>query len=737
MYRDASVRVNGTLVAQRPSGYADFTVQIDHLLHFDRPNEVTVDARAHDDSRWYSGAGIYRNVWLLRGPRVHLVPGSLQVSTPEIDDDVAVVAVCVVVRNQAMTAADAVLRLEVLDRDGTVVAGAEAPVSTVPGDALVARQRLCVEAPHRWGPDDPYLYTCRATLLEGEEEPEHLDEDAATFGIRSLSLDPVRGLRVNGETVLLRGACVHHDNGLLGSATIDRAEERRVELLKDAGFNAIRSAHNPLSKPMLDACDRLGVFVMDETFDMWTQAKSQHDYALRFTDWWEADVEAMIRKDFNHPSVVLYCIGNEIPEVGTPMGARTGRAVAEKVRSLDDTRYVTEAISGLLVGGPELFALLASGLEEAEASPTEETGVNTAMTNLADRLSDLMSAPVIAKNSAETASCLDAAGYNYMDNRFAIDAASYPNRVTFGSETHPGAIDRGWAAVRAQPQVIGDFTWTGWDYLGEVGIGRTVYNEPTSTPANQSFTGDYPWRTAWCGDLDIAGHRRPQSYYREIVFGRRADPYVAVQRPEHHGKVAASTPWSWSDSISSWTWAVDEGAPVVVEVYADADEVELLVNGRSLGRQPSGERQRYTSRFETVYEPGVLQAVAWRGGEESGRSALRSAQGPVVLHAHVDRAVIAADHRDLAYVTLELVDAGGELYTAAERRLAVEVDGPGVLQALGSANPASDEGFTGSTCTTFDGRALAIVRPTGAGRITLRVAADGCEARQVVIDAHA
>ena len=232
-------------------------------------------------------------------------------------------------------------------------------------------------------------------------------------------------------------ACIT-TTGRSGSATIDRAEVRRVELLKEAGFNAIRSAHNPLSKPMLDACDRLGVLVMDETFDMWTQAKSEHDYALRFPDWWEADVEAMVRKDFNHPSVILYCIGNEIPEAGTPMGARTGRALAEKIRSLDGSRYVTEAISGLLVGGTELFAQLADRPGGGNGAADEETGVNTAMTNVADRLSDLMNAPVIAKNSAETASYLDVAGYNYMDTRFAIDAELYPNRVTFGSETHPG-----------------------------------------------------------------------------------------------------------------------------------------------------------------------------------------------------------------------------------------------------------------------------------------------------------
>jgi beta-galactosidase len=728
IYRDGSVRVNDALVAHRPGGYSDFIVQIDHLLRFGETNEVKVEARSHDDSRWYSGAGIYRSVWLLQGGRVHLAPGRLQVTTPEIDDEVAVVAVSAVVRNQSITASSAVLRLEVLRSDGTFVAGVEAPVTTVPGDALTARQRLCVPRPHRWGPDDPYLYTCRATLTDGEQ---FLDEESTTFGIRSLSVDPVRGLRINGESILLRGACVHHDNGPLGAATIDRAEERRVELLREAGFNAIRSAHNPLSKPMLDACDRLGMLVMDETFDMWAQPKSEHDYALRFPDWWEADVEAMVRKDFNHPSVILYCIGNEIPEAGTPLGARVGRAVAEKVRSLDGTRFVTEAISGLLVGGSELFAQLAEGRRS-----TPEVDVNTAMTTIADRLNELMNAPVVAKNSAQTASYLDVVGYNYMETRFETDGELYPNRVIVGSETHPAAIATGWAAVRRHAHVIGDFTWTGWDYLGEAGIGRTVYSETDAT-GPQSFLGEYPWLTAWCGDIDITGHRRPQSYYREIVFGLRRDPYLAVQRAEHHGKTGTGTPWSWSNVVSSWSWAGHEGAPVTVEVYADADEVELVVNGRSVGRQPCGAPQRYRAEFEETYEPGVLEAVAWRDGAEVGRTALRSATEPMLLDVEADRPVIAAHPGDLAYVTLRLVDAEGALHTARDRRIDVQVEGPGVLQALGSANPATREGFTGTSCTTFDGRALAVVRPTGEGLITLRAEAEGCEAQQVVIDARA
>ena len=587
-------------------------------------------------------------------------------------------------------------------------------------------------APRRWGPDDPNLYTCQASLLEDDVV---VDEESTTFGIRSLALDPALGLRINGEPVLLRGACVHHDNGVLGAATIDRAEERRVERLRAAGFNAIRSAHNPMSKAMLSACDRLGMLVMDETFDMWLQTKSEDDYALRFADWWDADVEAMVRKDVNHPSVILYSIGNEVPDGSTPVGVQLGRALAEKVRALDDTRFVTQAVSGLLASGPELLDDIR---DAATATGTdEETGVNTAITNLGDVMVALMRSPVVTAKTHEAFSHLDVAGYNYMASRFELDGELFPNRVIVSTESHPPSVDTDWAAVLHNPQVIGDFTWTGWDYLGEVGVGRVEYGDEPSPLGMTAFVADYPWLTAWCADIDITGHRLPQSYYREIVFGRRTDPYLAVRRPEHHGKtVVHASPWAWTDVVSSWSWDGHEGAPVVVEVYADADEVELLVNGRSLGPQPAGADHRFRAAFDTTYEPGLLEAVAWRGGTELGRTQLRSATGPVLLDVRADRSEIRADPSDLAFVELTLVDEAGSPYTCADRRLAVDLDGPGVLQGLGSANPCTEEGFTDVACTTFDGRALAVVRPTGTGTITLVATADGCEPVRVRIEAR-
>ena len=729
VYRDAVVSLNDTIVAHRPYGYSQFHVPIDHVARVG-DNELHVEARANDDSRWYPGAGIYRNVWLWRGGRVHVAPEGIDVRTPDVDDDGAVVTVATVVRNQSLASAYAVLRVEIIDADDRLVAHETAPVTTFPGDTLTVQRRLFVDRPQPWGPEHPYLYSCRVALLDGDDV---LDDDATEFGIRSVTLDPRRGLRINGEPILLRGACVHHDNGPIGAATIDRADARRVELLLAAGFNAIRSAHNPMSKAMLEACDRHGMLVMDETFDMWTQTKSDDDYALRFTDWWEADLEAMVRKDVNHPSVILYSIGNEITDGSTPAGIHLARAQAEKLRALDDTRYVSQAVSGFLVAGKDLIGDMGN---IAAANIDEETGVNTAITNLGDLMAEAMRSPIVAEKTAEAYSHLDVCGYNYMESRFELEPDLFPNRLIAATESHPSRIDLCWAGVVDHAQVIGDFTWTGWDYLGEAGIGRVEYGDERNELGMTGFVGEYPFLAAWCGDVDITGHRRPQSYYREIVWGLRTDPAIAVQRPEHHGElVVHSSPWAWSDVVSSWSWPDHIGQAVVVEVYADADEVELLLNEHSLGKAPAGRDHRYRAQFDTEYEPGELVAVALRDGVEIGRTSLVSATGPVQLALDVDLTAISAHAFDLAYVAITLVDGAGSLANTADRAVTVTVDGPGVLQGLGSANPVTEERFTDTTCTTFDGRALAVIRPTAAGTITVTVAADGCTSQFVTIEA--
>ncbi|MEV0555161.1 glycoside hydrolase family 2 TIM barrel-domain containing protein [Streptomyces sp. NPDC050597] len=721
VYRGAMVYVNGAYVTQRPYGYSQFRADIGPHLRYGATNEIRVEARTHQDSRWYTGAGIYRDTWLLIGGPVRIAPEGVRVTTLESDQERAVVEVAVRIENDERVLRTVRLGMEITDADGRAVATGTAPVTAEPGQQAIARQRLYVRDPALWSPEQPALHTATITLDDDRDTTEH-----TTFGIRTLRLDPTHGLRLNGTPVKLRGACVHHDNGPLGAATYARAEERRVELLKDAGFNAIRMSHHPMSSAMLTACDRLGMFVVDETFDMWTSGKSAFDYSLHFAEWWERDLEAMVAKDYNHPSVIMYSIGNEIPETASPVGPVWGRRLAEKTRALDPTRYVTNSINTTLAVMDDLSAMDQN--EDAQQADEDGTGINTFMADAAAHMDAINTSELVTRKTEESFALLDVAGMNYAEARYDLDRKLFPNRIILGTETLPTHIDRIWPLVKEHGHVIGDFTWTGWDYLGEVGIGRPQYRTEGEPP--ESFMAAYPHLTADCGDLDITGHRRPASYYREIVFGLRTDPYLAVRRPQHHGKTYAGTPWAWSDAISSWTWPGFEGAPVTVEVYGTGDEAELFISGRSQGRRPL---ESFRTEFDVPYEPGELLAVTYTGGAETGRHAVRTAGALDRLRAESDRGVITATGGDLAFVSLTLTDATGTCHPAADRSVRLEVTGDGVLAGFGSARPSTDERFDMPDHHTYEGRALAILRPTGPGEICLVASARDCDPVNVTV----
>jgi beta-galactosidase len=725
-YRDAVVFLNDDFAAQRPNGYSTFYVALDPFLRYDTDNTVTVEVRTEQDSRWYTGAGLYRDVRLHVTDLVHITPTGVTISTPDVDDDRAVVEIATTIRNQGTGSHTVQLRTELRDPDGVVVAADLAPVTVRAGELSTARQRMYVPRARRWDVETPELYAAASILTDGDRQ---IDFRTTSFGIRTLQLDPAHGLRVNGRSVKLRGACIHHDNGLLGAATIAAAEERRVKVLKEAGFNAIRSAHNPLSPAMLDACDRLGMLVMDELTDVWTVSKSTNDYSLAFPEWWERDVEAMVEKDINHPSVIMYSIGNENPETGSALGARWSRDLAEKVRSLDESRFVTNGVNGFVAAIKEVAVLMQQ--HAAVAAAAEDQGVNGAM-NMGDFMNQVSASPQVTEKTAEAFSALDVAGMNYSDARYALDKDLFPNRIIVGSETFPSHIHENWAQVLQHSHVIGDFTWTGWDYLGEAGAGRITYLDGEGgVPA---FEAGFPWLTSWTGDIDITGVRRPVSYYREIVFGLRDEPYIAVQRPETFGKPFFAGQWSWSDTVAGWSWDTP-GARTCVEVYSDADEVELLLNGQSLGRQPAGRDHAYKATFDVAFESGELQANALRDGTVTGTSMLRSATGRTVIHAEPEETVVAADTRDLAYIPVTFEDVHGNLVHADDRELTVTIGGPGELKAVGSGRPDQTERFDTGTHTTYDGRALVIVRPTGTGTITVSIAAPGVEPVVVRIEA--
>lgn len=713
VYRDAVVFINDAVAAQRPYGYSAFTVELTPFLRFGEENTIRVEARSSKDSRWYTGSGIYRHTRLVVSDLIHIAPNGVRVNTPDIDDDRAVVDVAVLVRNLDRQSSTVRLEVSILDPSGEVVAHGSLPVTTVPQETDTARVRLYVYTPQLWDVDSPTLYTALVTL----HGVRAVEEIRTTFGIRSLQLDTLHGLRINGDSVKLRGACIHSDNGILGAAAIARADERRIEQLKAAGFNAIRSAHNPLSAAMLDACDRVGMLVMDEAFDVWTELKTPEDYTLRFNEWWERDIEAMVGRDFNHPSVIFYSLGNEIFETGDPHGSRLGRRLAEKVRSLDSTRFVTGGVNGLVSTLRELAAAVREAEESAAIAPA---GINALMADAGSIQDEWYRTDLVSNNTEESYAVLDVAGMNYSESRYDVDEELFPERIIVSTETFARKIAPHWANILANPKLLGDFTWTGYDYLGEVGIGRLQYPDDP-----EGFEGPYPWIAAWCGDLDLTGFRRPQSYYREIVFGLRSEPYIAVQRPELYGRPYTSGQWSWTDAVSSWTWDAPEGAAVHVEVYADADEVELFLDEIPLGRARVGQRMPLVAEFDTTYRRGVLTAIAYRNGQECGRHTIASATGPIHVNVTADRHEIENSTADLAFFSIEMRDAEGVVDTTIERTVTVSVEGAGVLQAFGSARPRTEERYDSLSHHAFDGRALLVVRPTEVGRITVRATVEG------------
>ncbi len=718
VYMNAMVYVNEQLAAKCPYGYTGFYVKLNDHLRYGQENEIRVLVKNSGmaNSRWYSGSGIYRDVYLLVSDTVYLEPEGVQVTTESLDDKLAVLMVRSEIKNRRYATVPLRLETEILNPEGETAAKDTAYLTLYEGGNQRAMQRIAVQQPKDWSEDAPNLYRAVSRLYEGEKL---LDESETAFGVRTLELDAKRGLRVNGKSVKLRGACIHHDSGLLGAVTYEAAEYRRVQRLKEAGFNAVRMSHHPAAPALLRACDALGVYVMDETFDMWTRSKSDNDYALFFDQWWEADVEAMVRKDFNHPSVILYSVGNEIPEIGTDLGASICNQICEKIRSLDTGRFTLASINGVFAAGDSIGQIMGDlQAELADAGEVDDdANINDFMTIMDTRMDQIVCHRAVSERLEKACAGTDIAGYNYMTARYEPDGETYPNRVIVGSETYPPEIARNWGLVRRLPYVIGDFTWTGWDYIGEAGVGVVAY-----APGEGGFGAQFPCQLAYCGDIDITGFRRPNSYFREAVFGLRRDPYITVQNPYRYGQEATKTVWVISDNHSSWTFPGCEGKPVVVEVYAPGDEVELFANGVSLGRKPAGEAADFHTLFETVYEPGALRAVAYESGAEIGSMDLKTAGETAGLKLSAEE--VTADDETLIYVDIAAEDADGIVCDAAEQVLLASADGDAVILGFGSGNPKPEYNFITDKTETFYGRALLILKRTGSGAVTVTVTGD-------------
>lgn len=708
VYMNAFVYVNGQLAAKSPFGYTTFYAPLNDFLKYGEDNEIRVQVRAGamTNSRWYSGAGIYRDVYLLESGLTHIVPEGVQVKTENADDAYATLKVATELENKTAVSQDLVIETVIKDNEENVVAKECTFATIFAGENRTLQQRILVDNPKLWSADNPKLYTFETKVYENTEAKELLDEAVDTFGIRTLAVDAKRGFRVNGKSVNLRGGCIHHDSGLLGAATYEDAQYRQILKMKEAGFNAIRMSHHPMAPAMLRACDEIGMYVMDETFDMWNRLKSNYDYGLYFQEWWEKDVTAMVRKDYNHPSVILYSVGNEIPEIGTDKGAQTCQEISDKIRSLDDTRYTLASINGVFAAGDAVDQIVADVAANLSAEDKIDGNVNDFMSLMDAHMDEIVVHDAISKRLEKACAGIDVAGYNYMTARYEKDGETYPNRVIVGSETYPPEIARNWDLVERLPHVIGDFTWTGWDYIGEAGVGIPAYKW-----GEGGFGAGFPAQLAYPGDFDITGFRRPASYYREAVFGLSKKPYITVQNPTHYGEFLIKTPWVISDSTANWNWNGMEGKPAIVEVYAQGDEVELFLNETSLGKKPAGKEAGFRTLFETTYEPGTLVAVSYENGQEIGRSELATAGAERVLA--VEQEVYAGlkhSEQELVYVQVEMRDQNGVLAADDNQKITLSVDGEVEVLGFGSGNPKPNYNFNEGVTELFGGRAQIIIK---------------------------
>jgi len=721
VYTNASVYLNDEFVARQPYGYTGFLADISGFIK-EGKNELKVLCRAAaaPNSRWYPGTGIYRDTWLLVSERTHIRPFGLKVTTETADEKAAGLHTETEIVNNGPARKELCLKQRIVSPEGEVVAEAVSACKVMAGDKATLRQHFALKEPKLWSPETPQLYRVEAELWEGEEL---LDKAQDRFGVRTISADAVRGFCINGKSYKLRGGCIHHDNGPIGTAEFAAAAKRRVRLMKEAGYNAIRSSHNPMSRALLDACDELGVMVMDESFDTWNQPKTIYDYHLFFREWWAADTKAMVEKDYNHPCVVMYSIGNEIAERdGGGDGGAWARRQAEYIRSLDHTRPVSSALCN--INDPDV--------ERKERGQfTGKKGVDgVPMWDVTDRDIDYF-----CKKSQDYTNALDVAGMNYLQKTYAAQRERFPHRVICGTESMIAQYGEVWDMVEADSAIVGDFCWTAWEYLGEAGCGKIDYEEDGNAKALAAFMGDAPWVMAYCGDFDLTGDRRVQSYYREIVWKLRKAPYIGVQRLNRHGQKPYYTPWSWSDTVASWIWPGWEGKETDVEVYADADEAELLINGVSQGRLPVKE---YRAIFTVQYAPGKIEAVAYKAGEETGRFALETVGKAVALKLEAETlgtdGTWRAGEGDLAYVRVTAVDEQGRrVYCTPDVRVAVE--GAATLMGYGSGDPVTKHNYWEDSCELFDGVAIAVLRSAKeAGKVRVSVQAEGLAGAQIEIE---
>ena len=718
VYHNAEVWLNGQKAAFRPYGYTNFYVDCAPYLHAGE-NELRVIARNADqpNSRWYSGAGIYRPVQLWKARGAHITLNGVKIRTLSLQPAIVEVRV--------KTTAPGTVRLTVDDLP--------AMQQESDGEAVFT---LTLDNARLWTPETPNLYTCRVSFAD--------DEVTETFGVRKVEWG-TDGFLLNGKRYIIQGACIHHDNGLLGAVCDPDAVARKVRLLKENGYNAIRSAHNPCSKALLTECDRQGMLVMDEYIDHWYIHKTEHDYVDYFNDWWRQDLTDMVEKDYNHPCVVLYSTGNEVSETAQKRGIALTKEMTDFLHGLDDSRPVTCGVNiffnflssiGFGVYSDEKAKKEAERAEKAkqrgEKAAKKKAVGSQFFNNLAGLLGD-----EFMKRGATLHGCdvktrdafanMDIAGYNYGIYRYKHDLKKYPQRLILGSETFCNDAYKFRELAKQEPRLVGDFVWAGMDYLGEVMVGSWEYADYAET-----FDGGLGWVSAGSGRIDLTGKPLGEALYTRVALEADNGPYIAVCPVNHTGDRHSPSAWKMTNAMPSWSWTGCEERKANVEVYARAAHVELVLNGHTVGSKTL--KNDCLARFSIPYESGTLEAVSYDAADhEIGRCKLQSAGGATSLTLDAEEPAAQTGH--LCYVRLRYTDENGITKPLMRGNIQVQVRG-GTLVGLGSACPFNKHSYLDSETDTYYGEALAIVRMGDGDAMTI-AASDGEYSAELTVSAQA
>ncbi len=685
VYQDSKIYVNGDSVGSHFYGYTPFVVDITKPLKQGANTiAIRVDNSQQKNCRWYSGSGIYRKVQLIVSDPVHIAPWGVAVTTPKVEKSEAVVIVQTDLKNEG----DAPRNIKVKVSVPSENVSAESPEMTIKPNSVYNRvtQQLTISNPKLWSTDTPNLYEAKVEIIE---DGKVIDEKTERFGVRTVEYDAENGLRINGVKTLINGGDAHHDNGLIGAAAFKSSEYRKAKLMKDAGFNLVRTSHNPPSEDFLTACDELGLMVIDEAFDGWIDQKNTYDYHLRFKEESSADVAAMVLRDRNHPSIISWSIGNEIIERKHISSVTTAQRLKKAILKHDATRPVTEALCAW--------------------DPDWE---------IYDPHADV----------------LDIVGFNYMMFKAEGDHERDPKRVMWQTESYPRDAFKNWTMVNDKPYVIGDVVWTALDYLGESGIGRYFYEGETD--GEPWMKKQYPWHGAYCGDIDILGWRKPISHYRELLYcPDRAKLYMAVKEPDgYYGKIR-ETMWSVWPTWESWNWKKFEGKNVDVEIYSHYPKVRLYLNDKLVAERQTTRAEEFKATIPVPYTPGTLKAVGVDAqGNEVEERTLTTSGDASAIRLTADKTTIAAGAEDICYVTVELVDKNGIRVQDAEQELRFEVKGNATLLAAGSADLKDSVSYQKNVHKTFKGMAMAVVRSTNkSGKATLTVTGENGIKKQITI----